>query len=324
MSVVICAYTEARWAQTLDAIGSVRRQPAPAEVILVVDHNDGLLATALREVPADVKVYPNEDSKGLSGARNTGVRRAGGAIVAFLDDDAVASDGWLPALVVPYADPNVLGVGGLVSPRWPDSGRPNWFPAEFDWVVGCSYTGQPTAPAAVRNFIGANMSFRATVFAAVGLFATHVGRSATAPLGCEETEFSIRVAQRLTGSVLWYEPKASVDHVVSADRLRIAYFARRCFAEGLSKAVIADLIGSSDATASERTYVTRTLRHAAGRELAAAARGNVGGLGRAVAIAGGLGLTALGYALGRVGLGAQALRLIDPARRSVATSPVAS
>ena len=39
-------------------------------------------------------------------------------------------------------------------------GRPRWFPPEFDWVVGCSYTGLPETVAPVRNLIGAAMSFR--------------------------------------------------------------------------------------------------------------------------------------------------------------------
>ena len=40
ISVVICAYTEKRWDQTLSAVESVRRQSRESlEIILVVDHN---------------------------------------------------------------------------------------------------------------------------------------------------------------------------------------------------------------------------------------------------------------------------------------------
>ena len=34
-------------------------------------------------------------------------------------------------------------MGGRVDPDWEGGARPRWFPAEFGWVVGCSYTGQP-------------------------------------------------------------------------------------------------------------------------------------------------------------------------------------
>ena len=56
--------------------------------------------------------------------------------------------------------------------------RPACWPPEFDWVVGCNYTGQHAG--VVRNLIGANASFRRELFADGG-FVTGIGRSATAP-----------------------------------------------------------------------------------------------------------------------------------------------
>lgn len=111
----------------------------------------------------------NIESRGLSGARNSGVAVATGAIVAFLDDDAVAEPDWLERLAAHYADPNVIGVGGSVKTDWLH-GRPRCFPREFDWVVGCSYRGLPEATSRVRNPIGANMSFRAEVLHRTGGF----------------------------------------------------------------------------------------------------------------------------------------------------------
>jgi hypothetical protein len=59
VSVVICAYTAARWAQTCAAVASVLAQrPAPAQVLVVIDHNPGLLDKARREL-AGVTVLAN-------------------------------------------------------------------------------------------------------------------------------------------------------------------------------------------------------------------------------------------------------------------------
>ena len=81
-----------------------------------------------------------QQQRGISGARNSGIAAARGAIIAFLDDDAIAAPDWLEQLLAGYSSPNVLGVGGAIEPQW-QGGRPRWFPPEFDWVVGCTYLG---------------------------------------------------------------------------------------------------------------------------------------------------------------------------------------
>src|SRR5215218_1588173 len=157
VSVVICAYTEDRWTDLRAAVDSVRAQTAPAyEVIVVVDHNDELLARAERDL-SGVRAVANSGRRGLSGARNSGIAAARGSIVAFLDDDATAAPDWLTQLLRPYGEARVVAVGGSVLPRWA-AGRPRAFPEEFDWVVGCTYRGLRQDAGPVRNVIGANMS----------------------------------------------------------------------------------------------------------------------------------------------------------------------
>ena len=135
LTVVICAYTSDRWIVLRRALEAVRGQiRSRDEVILVIDHNEALLARC-RDTLSDVTIIPNVNKPGLSGARNTALGAARGSIIVFLDDDAVPSDGWLDALRAPYADSRVYGVGGVARPRWQQS-RPRWFPDEFLWVVG--------------------------------------------------------------------------------------------------------------------------------------------------------------------------------------------
>ena len=92
----------------------------------------------------DLVVVPNSGRRGLSGGRNTGVSHAIGDVVAFLDDDARAQPDWLERLAAGYRSPSVVGVGGVATPVWPGQ-RPPWLPPEFDWVVGCTFVGMPTA-----------------------------------------------------------------------------------------------------------------------------------------------------------------------------------
>ncbi|MFW0786031.1 glycosyltransferase family 2 protein [Gordonia sp. CPCC 206044] len=319
VSVVVCAYTHRRWNDICAAITSVVKQDElPAELIVVTDHNDELgddLRDFVRRVQptTPVRVIANSGPRGLSGARNTGVVAAEAAVVAFLDDDAVADPGWLGHMVARYDNPAVRGVGGGARPRWPGGARPAWFPAEFDWVVGCSYPGQPEQAGPVRNFIGANMSLRRDDILAAGGFHTGLGRVGRIPLGCEETELCIAIAQLYAGTRMIYDPQMSVSHRVTDDRIEPRYFFRRCHAEGISKAAVSGLVGSADGLSSERTYTARVLPRGLVYRMWGLIRGPgavadviVGARGRrdlgaqfAMIVSGAL-VTVFGYARGRV------------------------
>jgi glucosyl-dolichyl phosphate glucuronosyltransferase len=302
ISVVICAYTEDRWDQICAAVDSVRAQSWPGfEIILVIDHNPALFQRAVAAMP-DVAVLENQQAQGLSGARNTGAARAKGDLIAFLDDDAVAHEDWLKFLADTYEDPQIAGVGGLTLPRW-QTARPAWLPEEFYWVIGCNYKGMAPSGAPVRNLIGANMSFRREAFNRVeGGFVTGIGRTSTGrPLGCEETEFCIRLAQQAPGTMFVMDHRAMIWHFVSDSRCTVSYFLSRCFAEGISKAQVTASVGSGDGLSAERAYTTRTLPLGVLRGIRDLFRGDVAGAGRATAIIAGLGMTAFGYLRGKLG-----------------------
>lgn len=297
MSVVICAYTFDRWDDILAAVASVRNQSAAAqEIVVVVDHNPDLYVRLGAALP-DVTVVENRHQRGLSGGKDTGVEVTSSDVVAFLDDDAVAHPDWLRHFRDAYTDENIVGVGGTTLPLWA-SDRPRWFPEEFDWVLGCTFTGRE--PGAVRNLLGGNASFRREVFSVAGGFPSHIGRTSAQcrPLGCEETEFCIRVRQCRPDWTYIFEPRAVIWHRVGAERERFAYFRSRCFAEGLSKAAVTRSVGIADGLSVERTYTARTLTRGVARGLGDALHGDRAGIERSCAISVGLIAAAAGYARG--------------------------
>jgi GT2 family glycosyltransferase len=308
VSVVICAYSASRHATLRAGVAETLLQLRPVdEVVLVVDHNPELLefcrvnltpqgvSTGSTREP-QLRIVTNRNAQGLSGARNTGVAESTGELVVFLDDDAVPRSGWLTELTAAFVDSTVIGTGGLARPAWEHS-QPAWFPDEFLWVVGCSYRGLPELPAEIRNPIGANMAFRREVILRVGGFTSGIGRVGRTPLGCEETELAIR-ATAATGGRILQQPSAAVDHLVPAERTDLRYFVRRCWAEGISKAVVSRLAGSDAALESERRYTTRTLPLGFIAGLREGFNGDLNGFSRAAAIVGGLTVTVAGYLRG--------------------------
>lgn len=318
VAVVICAYTERRWDDLVGGVTEANRQLAAlvrdggglrgdSEVLVVIDHNQQLLERAQRELGELARIVPNARRQGLSGGRNTAVDEATADIVVFLDDDARPRPGWLAALCAPYANADVLAVGGRAAPQWPATGRPAHLPApvqsevpgEFDWIIGCTYAGQPEELASVRNLMGCNMSFRREVFDRIGGFAEDLGRVGTVPLGCEETELCIRARQdRPTGDIL-FEPAAAVSHRVTPERTTWRYFWSRCRNEGISKAAVATKVTADAALETERGYVLRTLPRALLRLARQLPRDPGTSLQGMVAIVGGAAVTAYGYATGR-------------------------
>jgi len=258
LSVIICAYTMNRWTALVDAVNSCFAQTrTPDEIILVIDYNEELRERAAAEFP-DVRVIANDMTKGLSGARNTGVIASSGDVLAFLDDDAFAETEWLENLAKAFEDPLVAGSGGWILPHW-EGPQPRWFPRTFLWILGCSYEGLPENNAPIRNPIGANMALRRSVFEVAGGFSAGLGRIGTTPLGCEETELCIRYNAHRSDDIFILVRGAVVHHRVPASRCTWSYFLRRCWSEGLSKAAVASLVGNDAGLSAERRHVAKAL-----------------------------------------------------------------
>ena len=301
-SVVVCAYTKNRWNDALEAIVSlINSDIPPLEIILVIDHNTELYNRfRLHFDTIDiVKVIENQDVQGLSGARNSGIMASKGEYIGFLDDDAIADPVWLSRMTTwCEEDESILGVGSKVDPIWVD-GDVSWFPSEFNWTVGCTYNGMPETPSAIRNPFGCSMVIRKSIFNLVGGFRTGTGRVGEVPLGCEETELSIRAQQRCPSMTFIFDPYARIGHKVPGKRLTWSYFLSRCYHEGISKALLARLVGAQDSLSAEKGYTLRVLPKGVLKGIVDFLfRFDFNGLARAVAIVAGLFTTGFGYLVG--------------------------
>lgn len=222
VSVVVttCAMPE----QACRAVASILTGAhAPLEVIVVENRPRGSrTAETLRErFDGDARVrYVEESSRGLSRARNAGLREARGEVVAFTDDDVVVDQRWLGAIATSFAAaPTTACVTGPILPLALETDEQLIFEQfgalckGFDRRV---YTADrppaddPLFPYAAGRFgSGANIAMRTETARALGGFDVHLG-AGTPARGGEDLDLFIRVLRR--GGTIVYEPRALLRH----------------------------------------------------------------------------------------------------------------
>ncbi len=305
VSVVVPSWSWDRREQLARCLGGIERQTlTPSETIVVIDHNPRLLEWTRESFPGS-KVIANRHQPGVVGARNTGVEAARGEVVVLTDDDTEAEPTWIERLASCFADPSVVGVTGELLPDWAGP-EPAWFPSEFYWVFGCSYTGLPTEVAPVRNPIAANMAVRSRQLREIGGFREGVAPREISYRGVviagghalEDTELGIRIGRRWPEMSWLYQPHATVRHAVTEEQATLGYLMRRSFEEGSSKAHLAGEMGAQSGLSSERRYVTIVLPLGVAGGIWQSLRGDRQGVLRSLAILVGFLSSGVGFLVG--------------------------
>jgi GT2 family glycosyltransferase len=157
--------------------------------------------------------YVRELHAGAGIARNRALTEAAGGIVAFTDDDAEVSDGWLEALLNNFSDPMVGVVTGITLSRDLETRAQIWFEQEYGFERG--YTRREfdlnTVDPLVAGLLGAsvNVAIRKSILPHTGIFDPALGPG-TSCLSGEDHEFFYRVLSRGYRGV--YDPAAVVWH----------------------------------------------------------------------------------------------------------------
>jgi len=222
-TIVIPTYR--RPAELERAIASVLGQQdlaAPYEILVVDNDPDGSGAAAAARMatqsPAPIR-YVTEPRPGISHARNTGVARAAGRYLAFLDDDEEADPQWLAQLLATIERFAADAVVGPVYPRFPADA------AEVDPYRRHVYTRDarvPTGTPLARWNIGNSLFDKARCFVDTEPFSPRLGRT-----GGEDTMFLRQLTRR--GRTMVWCAEAIAWETVPADRLAPDYLLRRAF-----------------------------------------------------------------------------------------------
>lgn len=248
ISAIICTHNRDTYLGA--AIDSLLVQKLTANFEIVVVDNGSTDRT--REVVearcqnSNLK-YIFEPTIGLSVARNTGAKIASGKIIAYLDDDAVASPQWLQSLYIAYQNnPKLAIAGGKVTLIWPsDIQPPKWLSVGLAANLGAYDLGEEILYIQQPGLTprGLNYSIRRSFLEEIGGFDPQLGRVGKNLLSNEElqmTEFALQHGWQVA-----YLPTALVAHNVAPERLKPSWFLNRGWWQGISECYREQLAGQA-------------------------------------------------------------------------------
>ncbi|MFH1965837.1 MAG: glycosyltransferase [Acidobacteriota bacterium] len=195
LSVIIASYN------SRDTIGACLRSlesqadPDSFEIIVIDSSNDGT-AEFVEQNFSQAEIYRFAERKFCGDARNIGITKANGEVVAFIDADCLAGPSWVEDILRAH-DSSDLAIGGAIANGNPESyvGWAAYFTEFSKWMPG-------TRPDFISDIAGANMSYKTEIFERYGRFIEGTY--------CSDTEFHWRLGQ--DGLRLRFVPSIVVSH----------------------------------------------------------------------------------------------------------------
>lgn len=242
ISAIICTHNRDNYLGA--AIDSLLAQDFEDFEVIVVDNASSDRTREVTEKRQKAK-YVFEPVTGLSVARNTGANAAESQILAYLDDDAVASPSWLRVLYEAYQHNEKLAIaGGKVTLLWPEGiVPPPWLSNELAGNLGAYDLGEKVVyidrPGLTPR--GLNYSIRRSFLEQIGGFDVNLGRVGKKLLSNEELLMTEQALKR--GWQVAYLPEAIVAHNVAPERLNQGWFLSRGWWQGISECYREQLVG---------------------------------------------------------------------------------
>lgn len=248
LSLIIATYNRAE--QLMVTLDSVARQTLSADrwECIVVDNNSKddtrqRVEAFAAEHPQLNMVYHLEQNQGLSYARNAGIAKAQGDIIAFVDDDERIVPEFVEAYVELFdSKADAMSAGGKIVAEYP-TGCPEWMSHYTEQHIANPMDFGSEVKLFPKRRIpgGGNMAMRRSVFEEVGVFNTNLGRTGGRLIGGEESELFERMAER--GMACYYVPRAVMYHIIPESKLQSDYFERLSYNTGISQRLRAEMRG---------------------------------------------------------------------------------
>lgn len=237
LSIVICTYNREEFiGKTLLHLSQMSLSFTDFEAIVVnnnsTDSTEKICKDFMQKHPEMQIKYCLETQQGHSFARNRGIKEAEGKFIAYIDDDAFVHQDFGSNIIRFFNEhPEVNAIGGRIIPAYQQE-KPKWMSHYLLPLVSALDMGKTPKPFQGRKFpVGANVTFRKSVFERYGMFNVQLGRIGTGLMGGDEKEMIYRMKKN--GEHIYYVPDVVVDHVIPPRRLQMNYI--RGLAEGVGQ-----------------------------------------------------------------------------------------
>jgi len=167
VSIVLCVYNEEeRLSECLESLFNQNTDKDDFEIIIIDDQS---VDDTYKIIMDFISVYSSRCNVryykikhgGLSTARNTGIEKSLGKLIAFIDGDAKADNNWLKSIISGFCQEDVFAVSGKIENLNTESPF-----AEF--IHKAHF--MPSSNVGKSHLVGANMAFRREFFLLAGGF----------------------------------------------------------------------------------------------------------------------------------------------------------
>lgn len=242
ISVIVCTYNGAdRLKCVIDSLLGQNYDANRFEILIIDNDSNDNTRDVCEEIINSSRnkriKYYFEKNKGLSHARNRGIKESKGQVVAFIDDDAIAAPDWILRIENALADNSIDAIGGKVLPIFRKP-KPRWLSGDIDSVLTMLHLGEQIIPFEYPHIgpCGTNMAFQKRVFDEIGYFDPALGRRGKKLIGAEDTDIQRRL--QLVGMKSVYFPDCIVYHHAPESRLTKSWVRKRFFYQGFSIALL--------------------------------------------------------------------------------------
>lgn len=240
LSVIIATYNRsAMLMQTLQSLVEQNASRYDWECVVVNNNSTDDTEKCFEEFIAEHRGFNirmvNEQTQGLSYARNRGFRETEGEYIAILDDDERIAPDFIDAYIELFDNQDdAMAAGGPIVAEYA-SEKPCWMSSFTERpIANTMYFGDKVMPFPKGRIPGGgNMAIRRSAIRRYGVFDTSLGYVGETLIGGEESDLFERL--EIAGAKYYYVPKAVMYHIIPPQKLTREYFERLCFNIGVSQ-----------------------------------------------------------------------------------------